>query len=153
MWPGGISYDVVYDCGVIIQWDSTIKWLSYPLLKTGTILMTWNVLKGTLNPIQKNNYSNLYVFRQEECKQRLLLSEAGLKISRRLCTPGNQSTLCTPGNQSTLCTPGNQSTWVFDGSHNNFKDEVVSLCAESNKICHLSMVMVEIFWKHTVWLV
>ena len=29
MWPGGISYECA--CGVISQWDSTIKGLSFPL--------------------------------------------------------------------------------------------------------------------------
>ena len=37
MWPDGISYDCAW--GVIFQWDSTLKWLSYPLLQAGTILI------------------------------------------------------------------------------------------------------------------
>ena len=36
MWPVEISYDCA--CGVISQWDSTLKWLSYPLLQAGTVL-------------------------------------------------------------------------------------------------------------------
>ena len=37
MWLGGISYKCA--CGVIFPWDSTIKWLSYPLLQACTVLI------------------------------------------------------------------------------------------------------------------
>ena len=38
---GGISYDCA--CGVLFQWDNTIKWFSYPLLPAGTIQYKRNV--------------------------------------------------------------------------------------------------------------
>ena len=35
--PCGISHD--YACCVVFQWDNTFKWLSYPLLQAGTVLI------------------------------------------------------------------------------------------------------------------
>ena len=50
MWPGGISYDCT--CGVIFQFDSTIKWLSYKQAPS------WHDLKC----VEMDNKPNTFFF-------------------------------------------------------------------------------------------
>ena len=64
MWPGMISYNCA--CGMICQWDSTIKWLSFipSLTSRHCPDVTWKVLKAipTFNPIRKNSYLIIWLY-------------------------------------------------------------------------------------------